>query len=49
VELTALAGLVGDDKLNPVIDRTYSLADTADGLRYVDAWHVHGKVVVTMA
>jgi NADPH:quinone reductase-like Zn-dependent oxidoreductase len=48
-ELTALAGLIGDGKLTPVIDRTYSLADTADGLRYVEAGHVHGKVVITVA
>ena len=48
-ELTALAGLVDDGKLTPVIDRTYSLTDTADGLRYVEAGHVHGKVVITVA
>jgi len=48
-ELTALAGLVDDGKLTAVIDRTYSLADTAAGLRYVEAGHVHGKVVITVA
>jgi len=47
-ELTALAGLVDDGKLTPVIDRTYSLADTADALRYVEAGHVHGKVVIAV-
>jgi hypothetical protein len=26
-----------------------TLADTADGLRYVEAGHVHGKVVITVA
>jgi NADPH:quinone reductase-like Zn-dependent oxidoreductase len=48
-ELAALAGLVDDGKVTPVIDRTYPLADTADGLRYVEAGHVHGKVVITVA
>src|SRR5262249_59437670 len=48
-ELAALAGLVDDGTLTAVIDRTYSLADTAAGLRYVEAGHVHGKVVITVA
>jgi hypothetical protein len=30
-------------------DRTYPLADAADGLRYVEQGHAHGKVVITMA
>ncbi len=31
----------------PVVDRTYSLSETADAIRYVEARHVRGKVVVT--
>jgi NADPH:quinone reductase-like Zn-dependent oxidoreductase len=48
-ELSTLVALVDDGKLTAVIDRAYPLADTADGLRYVEAGHVHGKVVVTVA
>jgi NADPH:quinone reductase-like Zn-dependent oxidoreductase len=48
-ELASITELVEDGKLRSVIDRTYSLADTAEGLRYVEAGHAHGKVVVTIA
>jgi NADPH:quinone reductase-like Zn-dependent oxidoreductase len=48
-ELTAVTGLVDDGKLTSVIDRTYPLADVAQGLRYVEAGHVHGKVVLTVS
>jgi hypothetical protein len=33
----------------PALDRTYPLADTAEGLRHVEAGHARGKVVITMA
>ena len=48
-ELASIAELIEAGKLRSVIDRTYQLADTADGLRYVEAGHVHGKVVTTLA
>ncbi len=48
-ELLAVTGLIEDQKLMPVIDRTYPLADTADGLRYMEQGHTRGKVVVTVA
>ena len=35
-ELLAVTGLIEDGKLTPVVDRTYPLADTAEGLRYVE-------------
>jgi NADPH:quinone reductase-like Zn-dependent oxidoreductase len=47
-ELASITELVEDGKLRSVIDRTYTLADTADGLRYVEAGHAHGKVVITI-
>jgi NADPH:quinone reductase-like Zn-dependent oxidoreductase len=31
-----------------VIDRSYPLVDTAAGLRYVEAGHACGKVVITV-
>ena len=48
-ELEFLAKLVETGKLTPVIDRTYSLADTADAVRYLEAGHARGKVTVTPA
>ncbi len=48
-ELLAVTGLIEDGKLTPVVDRTYPLADTAEGLRYVEQGHARGKVVVTVA
>jgi NADPH:quinone reductase-like Zn-dependent oxidoreductase len=48
-ELLAVTGLIQDGKLTPVVDRTYPLADTAEGLRHVEQGHARGKVVVTLA
>jgi NADPH:quinone reductase-like Zn-dependent oxidoreductase len=48
-ELASITALIGDGKLTPVLDRTYPLADTAEGLRYVEAGHAHGKVVIAVA
>ena len=48
-ELLAVTGLIEDGKLMPVVDRTYPLADTVEGLRYVEQGHARGKVVVTVA
>jgi NADPH:quinone reductase-like Zn-dependent oxidoreductase len=48
-ELLAVTGLIEDNKVTPVVDRTYPLADMAEGLRYVEQGHARGKVVITMA
>ena len=48
-ELLTVTGLIEDGKLMPVVDRTYPLAETADGLRTVEHGHTRGKVVVTVA
>jgi NADPH:quinone reductase-like Zn-dependent oxidoreductase len=48
-ELLAVTRLIEDGKLTPVVGRTYPLADTAEGLRYVEQGHARGKVVVTVA
>jgi NADPH:quinone reductase-like Zn-dependent oxidoreductase len=48
-ELLAVTGLIEGGKLMPVIDRTYPLADTAEGLRTVEHGHTRGKIVVTVA
>ncbi len=47
-DLLAVAAMVDAGTLRPVIDRTYPLADTAAGLRHVEAGHAQGKVVITV-
>jgi NADPH:quinone reductase-like Zn-dependent oxidoreductase len=47
-ELAAITALIEDGKLTPVLDRTYPLTDIAEGLRHVEAGHVHGKVAITV-
>jgi NADPH:quinone reductase-like Zn-dependent oxidoreductase len=44
-----VTGLIEDGKLMPVVDRTYPLAETAEGLRTVEQGHARGKIVVTIA
>ena len=48
-ELLDVTALVEDGKLISVVDRSYPLADTAEGLRYVEQGHVRGKAIVTLA
>lgn len=48
-ELLAVTELIEGGKLTPIVDRTYPLADTAEGLNYVEQGHARGKVVVTVA
>jgi NADPH:quinone reductase-like Zn-dependent oxidoreductase len=48
-DLLTVTGLIEDGKLTPVLDRTYPLADTAEGLRRVEQGHARGKVVITVA
>ncbi len=47
-QLLDVTGLIEDGKLTPIVDRTYPLAETAEGLRYVEQGHARGKVVVTV-
>jgi NADPH:quinone reductase-like Zn-dependent oxidoreductase len=47
-DLRTLTGLVDDGRLTPVLDRTYPMAATADGLRHVEQGHTRGKVVITV-
>ena len=47
-ELLAVTGLIQDGKVMPVVDRTYPLAETVEGLRHVEQGHARGKAVVTV-
>jgi NADPH:quinone reductase-like Zn-dependent oxidoreductase len=47
-DLLLLKDLVDTGKVTPVIDRAYPLAETPEAIRYVEAGHARGKVVVTV-
>jgi NADPH:quinone reductase-like Zn-dependent oxidoreductase len=47
-DLAILRELIETGKVTPVIDRTYSLAQTADAIRYLEEGHATGKVVITI-
>jgi NADPH:quinone reductase-like Zn-dependent oxidoreductase len=44
-QLLTLNGLIGAGKLTPVLDRTYPLAGTVEGLRRVEQGHARGKII----
>jgi NADPH:quinone reductase-like Zn-dependent oxidoreductase len=48
-DLVALGELLESGAVTPVIDRRYSLSETADALRYVGQGHARGKVVIDVA
>jgi NADPH:quinone reductase-like Zn-dependent oxidoreductase len=48
-DLIFLKELLDAGKLVPVIDRRYPLSEVAEALRYLEAGHARGKVVITVA
>ena len=46
--LATLRELAESGKLTPVIDRTYSLAEVPDAIRYLEQEHARAKVVITV-
>jgi NADPH:quinone reductase-like Zn-dependent oxidoreductase len=48
-DLRVLKDLIEARKITPIIDRTYSLSETPDAIRHVQAGHAVGKVVITVA
>jgi NADPH:quinone reductase-like Zn-dependent oxidoreductase len=46
-DLLSLKELVEAGKVTPVIDRTYSLSEVPDAIRYLEKGHARGKVVIT--
>jgi NADPH:quinone reductase-like Zn-dependent oxidoreductase len=47
-DLAILADLVQSGKVKPVIDRTYTLSQLPEAMRYLEEGHARGKVVVTV-
>ncbi|MBV9696605.1 MAG: NAD(P)-dependent alcohol dehydrogenase [Gammaproteobacteria bacterium] len=45
-DLTALASLMHSHQLISVIDRTLPFAQLPEGMRYLEAGHAHGKVII---
>jgi NADPH:quinone reductase-like Zn-dependent oxidoreductase len=47
-DLQVLRELLETGKVVPVIDRSFPLAETAEALRYMEAGHPRGKIVITV-
>lgn len=47
-DLLVLKELVEAGKVTSVIDRTYALSEVPDAIRYLEAGHARGKVVITV-
>ena len=47
-DLATIADMITSGHVVPVIDRTYPLAETAEAMRYLEAGHARGKVVITI-
>jgi NADPH:quinone reductase-like Zn-dependent oxidoreductase len=44
-----LQELLASGKVKPVIDRTYSLSEVPEAVRYLEEGHARGKVVIRVA
>lgn len=47
-DLQLLRELIEADKVKPVIDRTYSLSEAPEAIRYLEEGHARGKIVITV-
>ena len=47
-DLVFLTELIEAGKVTPVIDRTYPLSEAPEAIRYLEAGHARGKVIVTV-
>jgi NADPH:quinone reductase-like Zn-dependent oxidoreductase len=48
-DLETVKELIEAGKLAPVIDRTYSLTEVPDAIRYLEEGHARGKIAVAVA
>jgi NADPH:quinone reductase-like Zn-dependent oxidoreductase len=47
-DIVVLKELIEAGELTPVIDRAYPLSETPEAIRYLEAGHARGKVVITV-
>ncbi len=47
-DLTYIKELIESGKVMPVMDRRYPLSEVAEAIRYLEAGHAQGKVVITV-
>ena len=47
-DLAIMGKLMESGKVTPVIDRSYSLSEVPEAIRYLEAGHARGKVVITV-
>ena len=47
-DLNFIKELLEAGKIAPVIDKRYTLSETADALRYLGNGHARGKIVISM-
>jgi NADPH:quinone reductase-like Zn-dependent oxidoreductase len=47
-DLTTIGELMAAGKVAPVIDRRYGLVEVPEAIRYLEAGHAQGKVVITL-
>ena len=48
-DLTTIAQWIATGKVTPAIDRRYSLQQLPDAIRYSEAGHARGKIIITLA
>ena len=46
-DLTFMRGLIEAGKVTPVIDKSYRLSEVVEAIRYLEAGHARGKVVIS--
>jgi NADPH:quinone reductase-like Zn-dependent oxidoreductase len=47
-DLTAMRDLMQAGKVTPVVDKTYPLSQVREAMKYLEAGHARGKVIITM-
>lgn len=47
-DLDVIREMIEAGAVTPVIDRSYTLEETADAVRYVAAGHTRGKVIIAI-
>jgi NADPH:quinone reductase-like Zn-dependent oxidoreductase len=47
-DLAFIKGLLEAGQVVPVIDRTFPLSQVPDAIRYMEAGHARGKVIITI-